>query len=189
MPWKEEQAQLSLPIRVMQASYFGLLSLLFSSLIDALLHVGDKPILVKLLLSIDRREDTSAAMRTVELAKKYQGQGVVGIDLSGNPSVGSWDDWLTALQHARDEDLKITAHAAEVCLLSSPHQILGSLLVASQSACLCSKLSLTPGALCSRCGKYQLQRPLVEKFSSFLFCLKACYRVLHVQSATSECLG
>ena len=115
IPWKQKQAKMSSTISGLEASYLGLLLL---SRIDAVLHAGDKAILVKLLLSIDRREDISAAMRTVELAEKYQEQGVVGIDLSGNPSVGSWDDWLPALQRARDEGLKITAHAAEVCLSS-----------------------------------------------------------------------
>lgn len=37
----------------------------------------------------------------VELAKAFMESGVVGIDLSGNPTVGSWDTWEPALQAAR----------------------------------------------------------------------------------------
>lgn len=37
----------------------------------------------RLLLSIDRREDTEAALGTARLAVELRGQGVVGLDLSG----------------------------------------------------------------------------------------------------------
>lgn len=38
---------------------------------------------VRLLLSIDRREDREAALDTARLAVELKGQGVVGLDLSG----------------------------------------------------------------------------------------------------------
>lgn len=71
-------------------------------------------IVARLLLSIDRRESTSDAMATVELAAQMQSHGVVGVDLSGNPSIGQWDTWEPALQHARTLGLKITLHCGEV---------------------------------------------------------------------------
>ncbi|KAL3694494.1 hypothetical protein R1sor_008145 [Riccia sorocarpa] len=45
---------------------------------------------VRLLLSIDRRESTEAAMETVELAWELRHRGIVGIDLSADPAVGTW---------------------------------------------------------------------------------------------------
>jgi len=42
----------------------------------------------RLLLSIDRRETTEAALETVQLAADFKSHGVVGIDLSGGFPVG-----------------------------------------------------------------------------------------------------
>ena len=77
---------------------------------------------VRLLLSIDRREGPQEALATVELAAQLQPCGVVGIDLSGNPSVGHWSSWASALSRARQLGLKLTLHAAEVM----PHPVWGS---------------------------------------------------------------
>ncbi|KAH7427991.1 hypothetical protein KP509_10G070500 [Ceratopteris richardii] len=69
---------------------------------------------VRLLLSIDRRENTEAAIETVQLALDMQKFGVVGIDLSGNPRVGDWKTFLPALKLAREKGLPITLHCGEV---------------------------------------------------------------------------
>uniref|UniRef100_A0ACD5Z162 Uncharacterized protein n=1 Tax=Avena sativa TaxID=4498 RepID=A0ACD5Z162_AVESA len=73
-----------------------------------------KKIYVKLLLSIDRRETTSAALDTVNLAIEMKDQGVVGIDLSGNPAIGEWETYLPALKHAKELGVPITVHCGEV---------------------------------------------------------------------------
>uniref|UniRef100_A0A5B7A1B6 Putative adenosine/AMP deaminase family protein n=1 Tax=Davidia involucrata TaxID=16924 RepID=A0A5B7A1B6_DAVIN len=73
-----------------------------------------KKIYVRLLLSIDRRETTEAAMETVKLAVEMRDLGVVGIDLSGNPIVGEWSTFLPALKFAREQGLSITLHCGEV---------------------------------------------------------------------------
>ena len=43
---------------------------------------------VRLLLSIDRRQSAEEAMDTARLAVQLKDEGVAGLDLSGNPSVG-----------------------------------------------------------------------------------------------------
>ncbi|CAL9097968.1 unnamed protein product [Musa textilis] len=73
-----------------------------------------KKIYVRLLLSIDRRETTAAALETVNLAMDLKNFGVVGIDLSGNPVIGEWQTFLPALKHAKELGLPITLHCGEV---------------------------------------------------------------------------
>ncbi|KAI5656817.1 hypothetical protein M9H77_25610 [Catharanthus roseus] len=73
-----------------------------------------KKIHVRLLLSIDRRETTEAAMETVNLALQMKHLGVVGIDLSGNPTIGEWRTFLPALRFAKEQGLGVTLHCGEV---------------------------------------------------------------------------
>ncbi|PKA51768.1 adenosine deaminase [Apostasia shenzhenica] len=73
-----------------------------------------KKIYVRLLLSIDRRETTAAAMETVSLALEMKECGVVGIDLSGNPVVGEWSTFLPALMYAKEHGLPVTLHCGEI---------------------------------------------------------------------------
>ncbi|GAB4812986.1 hypothetical protein N2152v2_000032 [Parachlorella kessleri] len=75
---------------------------------------GSAAMLVRLLLSIDRRQSTEEALDTVRLAVSLRDRGVVGIDLSGNPTAGEWGTWLPALDLARSQGLKVTLHAGEV---------------------------------------------------------------------------
>ncbi|XP_011157608.2 adenosine deaminase-like protein [Solenopsis invicta] len=72
-------------------------------------------ILVKLLVSINRKEGFESAEENINLAiefrEKYP-EYVVGIDLSGDPTRG--DLFLELLEKSRKVGLKITVHCAEV---------------------------------------------------------------------------
>lgn len=37
----------------------------------------------------------------VQLAREFAARGVAGVDLSGNPTVGEWQEWRPALDAAR----------------------------------------------------------------------------------------
>ncbi|SPO21188.1 related to adenosine deaminase [Ustilago trichophora] len=76
---------------------------------------GSNKTVLRLLLSIDRaKHNTTQALAIVDLAHRYRHQGVLGIDLSGDPTKGNFLDFIPALQHARSLGLKITLHAGEV---------------------------------------------------------------------------
>ena len=85
-----------------------------NQLLGCRVKTGHGPISMGLILSIDRRETVAQAQETVDLAVKLGQPFVVGIDLSGDPTLGSWSNWLPALTRARQHGLKITLHAAEV---------------------------------------------------------------------------
>jgi adenosine deaminase len=67
----------------------------------------------KLILSIDRSNSANEAMDVVNLALKYRSQGVVGVDLCGNPAKGDVSIFREAFKKAKEEDLRITLHFAE----------------------------------------------------------------------------
>ncbi|XP_015109987.1 adenosine deaminase-like protein [Diachasma alloeum] len=72
-------------------------------------------ILVKLLISVNRKDGSANAEENIKLAIKCHGEHpmtIVGIDLSGDPTEG--EAYIKLLQDCRDVGLKIAAHCAEV---------------------------------------------------------------------------
>ncbi|XP_071369994.1 N6-Methyl-AMP deaminase isoform X1 [Centroberyx affinis] len=72
---------------------------------------------VRFLVAVDRRNGTEVAMETVKLAEDFMLSSdglVVGLDLSGDPTVGHGKDLLPALQRAKSCGLKLALHLSEV---------------------------------------------------------------------------
>lgn len=68
---------------------------------------------VRLILSIDRRNTADEAAEVVELAKQFARQGVVAVDLCGDPAKGDVSIFTPAIEAAREAGLKVTIHFAE----------------------------------------------------------------------------
>ncbi|KAI1770420.1 Metallo-dependent hydrolase [Hypoxylon cercidicola] len=77
----------------------------------------------RLILSIDRRNNREEAHEVVALAKKFRDQGVVAIDLCGDPSKGDVSLFTAAVQEAKAAGLKVTIHFAEAEASSSDAEL------------------------------------------------------------------
>ncbi|KAF4550222.1 Adenosine/AMP deaminase-like protein 1 [Elsinoe fawcettii] len=67
-----------------------------------------------LILSVDRRNTRSEAAETVDLALQFKGQGVVGLDLCGDPTLGVVRVFRDEFARAKKGGLKLTVHFGEV---------------------------------------------------------------------------
>ncbi|KAH9216868.1 hypothetical protein DL95DRAFT_387032 [Leptodontidium sp. 2 PMI_412] len=76
-----------------------------------------------LILSIDRRNTLPTALEVVSLALKHRSNGVVGIDLCGDPAVGDISIFAPAFKLAREANLPITIHFAEAPASSTPEEL------------------------------------------------------------------
>lgn len=81
----------------------------------------------RLLLSLQRSSSLSQAQATVDLALKYQDQGVVGIDLSGDSTFGQVETILPELKRAKEAGLFLTVHLGESAEEQGQLQILQEL--------------------------------------------------------------
>ncbi|CAG4940242.1 unnamed protein product [Colias eurytheme] len=72
----------------------------------------------RLIVSINRSSTIKEADTIADLAiscNKQYPDVIVGIELSGNPSVGKFQDFAPALTKARNAGLNVTLHCGEVC--------------------------------------------------------------------------
>lgn len=67
----------------------------------------------RLLLSLQRASTHEQAKRTVDLALKYKDKGIVGIDISGDSTLGCIDTIMPELQRAKAQGLYLTLHLGE----------------------------------------------------------------------------
>lgn len=74
-------------------------------------------IIVKLLVSINRREGRLAAEENLALLLKYaqsHSDIIKGIDLSGDPKFAEFNDYKDLLEQARQNGLKLALHCGEI---------------------------------------------------------------------------
>ncbi len=80
------------------------------ALIDGIRDSSDLDILVKLIISIDRRHSLDEQLEIVNIAAKYMQQGVVAIDVCGDPRAGDWALIEIAVKEAKRLGLKGIYH-------------------------------------------------------------------------------
>ncbi|XP_031227489.1 adenosine deaminase-like protein isoform X1 [Mastomys coucha] len=86
---------------------------------------------VRYLMAIDRRGGPAVARETVELAKEFflsTDDTVLGLDLSGDPTIGQAKDFLEPLLEAKKAGLKLALHLAEIPNKEKETQMLLDLL-------------------------------------------------------------
>ncbi|CAD6996174.1 adenosine deaminase-like protein isoform X2 [Ceratitis capitata] len=74
-------------------------------------------ILVTLLISIDRSQSVAEAEETINIIPKFRSRYnniIAGIDFSGNPNKGNFSDFKPVLEKAREDNLKLSVHCAEI---------------------------------------------------------------------------
>ncbi|KAL0478920.1 hypothetical protein AKO1_007819 [Acrasis kona] len=75
----------------------------------------DSPIIVRLLLTIDRQKSLQEAKENIELAHTYPSKYIVGMDFSGNPFKGPFSNFQHLIKEAREKHkLPFSIHMGEV---------------------------------------------------------------------------
>jgi adenosine deaminase len=68
---------------------------------------------VRLLLSLRRSSSLELAKNTIDLALKYRSHGIVGIDVSGDSTIGEIEVIMPEIRRAREQGLFLTLHIGE----------------------------------------------------------------------------
>ena len=76
------------------------------------MKVEIKTICVKFLISVNRTADSETAKEAVDLMQKYK-DPVVGLELSGDPRSGDFNNFVSEFKRAQDLGFKVTLHCAE----------------------------------------------------------------------------
>ncbi|KAG5293317.1 adenosine deaminase [Histoplasma capsulatum G186AR] len=94
-----------------------------STVLDTIDEYRSEQMSTYLIISVDRTKTASDALEAIDLAIKYQGRGVVGVELGGNPTRGDVRIFRPAFDKAKAHGLKLTLHFAESVFSSSPDEL------------------------------------------------------------------
>jgi adenosine deaminase len=83
------------------------------TVLEAIRAVQRPTIHTRLILSIDRRNTPDEASEVIALAKRFHSEGVVAIDLCGDPAKGDVSHFTHAIREAKAAGLRVTIHFAE----------------------------------------------------------------------------
>jgi adenosine deaminase len=85
------------------------------SYVEALIEGSkDADIVVRWILSMDRRKSLSDNLEILSLAACFADSGVVGVDICGDPHQGNLKDLEYLIKLAKAKNLKVTVHLAEI---------------------------------------------------------------------------
>ena len=147
---------------------------------------------VRLLLSIDRTGGLERALETVMLAARLRSEErslasryIVGLDFSGNPTKGSFGDFLPAFNLARDQcGLRIAVHAGEVdheadtaSILAFRPDRLGHALLLSASDFTRLQADPIPIELCPTSNRLTLRLDSMSKHPTMGMLIRRAYPV------------
>ena len=76
-------------------------------------EASDDQIRVCYLISVNRAAGADTAQEAVELLEKFKDKGAVGLELSGDPRVGTFKTFEEQFKRAQDLGFKISLHCAE----------------------------------------------------------------------------
>lgn len=84
-----------------------------TSVLNGINQANSDQFIGKLILSLHRSSTPEMARTTIDLAIKYQTQGIVGIDISGDSTMGEIQNIINELIRAKEHGLFITLHIGE----------------------------------------------------------------------------
>lgn len=96
------------------------------AILDAIrsFEAQDSRLRTHLILSIDRRNSLPEALEVVDLCKQFQGRGVVGLDLCGDPTRAGVEALAPAFKAAKEiPGLGITLHFAEAACSGADEEL------------------------------------------------------------------
>ncbi|KAF1798921.1 hypothetical protein V8B55DRAFT_1521190 [Mucor lusitanicus] len=92
----------------------GMTKMSYLTAVTSVIQEARDDIIVKLIVSIDRRNNLDEAQEVVDLALAFRSQGVVGVDLCGDVKVGLFENLRPAFERAKQHGFPLTLHFNEI---------------------------------------------------------------------------